>query len=152
MLKLAHVSAAIAELDSKNLAVIQARAGISLERTLVEIAKGAFFDVRNMFNADGSPKGIHELDDITAAAIEGIDVVEQYAGSGDERVFVGVIKKYKLAKRSTSLDMLMKHLNGYKAENDSKGAATASALLTLLGDMRRSSLPIVEQVDNDHGV
>lgn len=152
LLTFPDVRAELNRMEARQLAGIEAECKVSLEATLRELAKGAFYDVRNLFNKDGSPRAISELDDITAAAIEGIDVVEQYAGSGEDRVYAGTIKKYKLAKRTTNLDMLMKHLNGYKAENDIKGAANASALLTLLGDMRRSSLPIVAQVEDDHGV
>jgi phage terminase small subunit len=56
------------------LARVQESTGITLERTIAEVAKGAFLDVRRMFNDDGSPKGIHELDDETASAMEGIEV------------------------------------------------------------------------------
>jgi phage terminase small subunit len=39
---------------------------ITADRVLKEIAKLAFFDVRKLFNSDGSPKQICELDDDTA--------------------------------------------------------------------------------------
>ena len=149
LLQHADVSRAIAAFEATTLIKIQNKTGITLERTLTEIARGAFFDVRKLFNDDGSPKGINELDDETASAIEGIDVVEQFQGTGEDRVFIGHIKKYKLAKRSTSLDMLMKHLNGYKDDNKSKGEGTANALVTLLMEMKRSSLPIVHEVPRD---
>ena len=152
LLTFPDVRAEMRRMEDGHLARVEAECGVTLEMTVRELAKGAFFDVRNLFNADGSPKAINELDDITAAAIEGVEVVEQFIGSGEDRVHIGTVKKYKLARRTASLDMLMKHLNGYKAENDAKGAATANALLTLLGDMRRSSLPVVQQVDDDHGV
>lgn len=149
MLKSAAIAASIAAFEAPALAKLKRRAGITLERTLTEIAKGAFYDVRNLFNADGSPKDINELDDETAAAIEGVEVLEHFQGTGEDRVFVGHIKKYKLAKRSTSLDMLMKHLNGYAADNKGKGEGAASALVTLLTDMKRSHLPIVYEVPRD---
>ncbi len=150
LLRHAQIALEIDRLDAELLAQVQKRTGISLERTLTEIAKGAFYDVRKLFNADGSPKEISELDDETAAAIEGVEVMEQFQGTGEDRVFVGHIKKYKLAKRSTSLDMLMKHLNGYAADNKGKGEGAVSSLVTLMMQMRRSYLPIVHEVPRDN--
>jgi phage terminase small subunit len=123
--------------------------GISLASTLVSIARSALYDPRKLFKADGSPKDITELDDDTAMAIEGIEVVETYAGTGEERVFTGYVKKYKMARRSSAQDMLMKHLGGYKADDDSRGEGASNALMSLLSSMRRSALPIVQRVDHD---
>lgn len=136
-------------IDARVLELVQVNTGINLERTLREIARGAFFDVRKLFNPDGSPKDITELDDDTASAIEGIEVIEQFSGNGENRVFTGNVKKYKLARRASSLDMLMKHLNGYDADNKGKGEGAVNALITLLLEMKRSSLPIVYEVPRD---
>ena len=136
-------------MDAEALALVQKRTGVSLEKTLKEISKQAFYDPRRMFREDGSALNINELDDIEAAAIEGFEVEEVFAGRGDERVSVGRIVKVKLAKRSAALDMLMKHLNGYKAHEQGKGEGAVNALAELLGTMRRSSLPVVQQVQDD---
>lgn len=144
-----RVAREIARLDAQELASVQKRSGITLEKTLKEIAKGAFYDPRRMFNEDGTAKGINELDDIEAAAIEGFEVEEVFAGRGDERMAVGRVIKVKLAKRAVSLDMLMKHLNGYKAHEQGKGEGAVNALAELLGGMRRSALPVVQQVGDD---
>lgn len=141
----------IARLEAQMLDAMQKRTGITLEKTLTEIGKGAFYDPRRMFNEDGFFKGIHELDDIEAAAIEGFDIEEQFVGKGDERVATGRTIKVKLAKRAVSLDMLMKHLNGYKAHEQGKGEGAVNALAELLGGMRRSSVPIVQQVNDTQG-
>jgi phage terminase small subunit len=47
---------------------------ISVERTLNELARCAYSDVRALFNADGSFKSIAELDADIAACIEGVEV------------------------------------------------------------------------------
>ena len=49
---------------------------ITADRVLKEIARPAFLDIRKAFNADGSLKPIHDLDDDTAAAIAGLEVSE----------------------------------------------------------------------------
>ena len=103
--------------------------GVTLERVINEIAKGAFFDPRAMFNEDGSPKAITDLADREASALAGFEMLEQFEGSGPDRVFVGHLKKFKLSERKAYLDMLMKHLGGYEKDNEQK----TSPLVELLG-------------------
>ena len=75
---------------------------ITVERVMQEYAKLGFFDPRNLFRPDGSPKEISELDDETAAALAGLDVQEVYDGFGEDRKFVGYTKKYKLTDKFQS--------------------------------------------------
>lgn len=129
------------ELNSRRsaaLAKVQKDTGITLERTLREIARGAFFDVRKLFNADGTPKSIQDLDDDTAAVLAGLEV--QQIGADDGAV--AMVKKYKLSDRKGYLDMLMKHLGGYKKDNEQGAEANANAIATLIGRMGKSTLPI----------
>lgn len=86
------------------------RTEITQDRVLQEYARLAFFDARKLFCADGRPKDITELDDDTAAALVGLDVQELYEGAGEDRKFVGYVKKYKLADKKGSLDSLGRHL------------------------------------------
>lgn len=116
------VKSEIVRLETEQLAQVQRDTGISLERTLREIAKGAFFDPRAFFTADGNLKPITELDDISAAALAGFEITE-VGGRGKDSV-LSFVSKAKLADRKGYLDMLMKHLGGYKADND-QGAAEA---------------------------
>jgi phage terminase small subunit len=52
------------------------RLDITADQVLQELAKLAFFDVRELFNGDGSPKRIHELNANTAAGIAGFECFE----------------------------------------------------------------------------
>ena len=79
---------------------------ITAEMIVAELAKLAFFDVRKLFNGDGTPKAIHDLDDETAAAIQGIDV----ANVGNEAIGVGQVMKIKLADKRASLETIGRHL------------------------------------------
>ena len=63
-----------------------ARLGITAERVMRERSRLAFFDPRRLFASNGEPIPIHELDDDTAAALAGLDVHEEFAGSGAERI------------------------------------------------------------------
>jgi phage terminase small subunit len=147
-----RVAAEIKRIEAEELERIRQRTGIDLESTLKSIARVAFADPRKLFHDDGRPKDISELDDDTAGAIEGIEVVENYAGTGEDRTFVGYTKKYKLARRSPAQDMLMKHLNGYKATQDGEAASSENALVNLLGSMRRSALPVANEVEPDENL
>lgn len=93
---------------------------ISTERILQERARLSFFDVRKLFDKDGKPIPIHELDDDSAAAIAGLEVVEQFEGTGDNKQFVGYLKKYKLSDKGASLTALEKHLGMYEKDNSQK--------------------------------
>lgn len=98
------------------------RVEITQDRVLMELARIAFFDPRKLLNADGTPKPLHELDDDTAAAIAGLDVLEEFEGSGQDRVQVGVVKKYKIADKNTALTNAMKHLGLLKDKVEHTGA------------------------------
>jgi phage terminase small subunit len=98
---------------TKRLEDRKARTEITQDTVLQEIARIALFDPRKLFKEDGSPKPINELDDDTAAAIAGVDVVEGFEGSGTDRVFVGYTKKYKIADKNAALEKLARHLDLY---------------------------------------
>lgn len=117
------------------------KVGLTVERTLQELARMAFFDPRKLFNADGSPKQITELDDDTAAALAGLDVHEEYTGQGEDKVFVGYTKKYKLVDKNAAIDKAMKHFGQYKRDNEQ----TMNPMLEFLkGLSGNSALPIVK--------
>ena len=106
----------LSELDKRKKVVFD-NLKITTERILLERARMAFFDPRKLFDAEGKPIPIQELDDDTAAALAGMDVVEEYVGSGNERVFVGYTKKYKLADKHASLASLERQMGMYEADN-----------------------------------
>lgn len=88
---------------------IAERAGITAERVLRERARLAFFDARKLFDQDGMPIPLHLLDDDTAAAVMGVDVLEQFGREGEDRVLTGFVKKYRLATKDASLAALEKY-------------------------------------------
>lgn len=108
------------ELDKRRTEICQ-KLQITTETVLREVARLALFDPRKLFNADGSPKSITDLDDDTAAAIAGLEVVEEFKNSEEGREFVGYTKKYKIADKNSSLDKLMKHLGLYEKDNKQAG-------------------------------
>lgn len=98
-------------------AVVIEKMELTTERTLREIARVAYFDPRKLFHANGAPKSLMELDDDTAAAIAGLDVLEEFDGTGQDRVLIGHIKKYKIADKNSALEKAMKHLGEYEKDH-----------------------------------
>jgi phage terminase small subunit len=94
----------------KQMAARSERTKITQDKVLNELAKIGFFDVRKLMNEKGEPIPLHEIDDETAAAIVGLDVLEEYEGTGKDKILIGHIKKYKLADKRAALVDIGKHL------------------------------------------
>lgn len=142
LLKHVEISTGIKQLIEQQLAQVTHETGITLERTLREIARIGYFDPRRMFGPDGRPLNITELDDDVAAAISGLDVVEQRDEVGG---VIGYVKKWKLADKKGGLDMLMRHLGGYKNDNEQGALPVADALRAFFAHLHNGAgrLPIV---------
>ncbi len=100
------------------------RMALSAERTRLEIARLSYFDPRKLFRANGEPVPVHELDDDSAACIAGLEVLEQYEGSGKDRVFVGYLKKYKIADKNAALEKAAKIDGLYEKDNEQNKPVT----------------------------
>jgi phage terminase small subunit len=81
-------------------AVLLEKVGLSVERTLREIARVAYFDPRRLFDAEGRLKAVTELDDDTAAALSSLEVEE-----GDVTT-----RKVKFFDKNAALEKAIKHL------------------------------------------
>lgn len=121
------------------------RMELSVERTRLEIARLAYFDPRKAWDKDGAPIPLHKLDDDTAAAIAGFEVMEQFEGNGEERRLVGHLKKYKVADKNAALEKASKILGMYEKDNEQK----ANPLVALLEGMRRSTLPVQDNPSDE---
>lgn len=113
----------------------------SASRVLLEASRLATFDPRKLFFDDGTPKPITALDDDTAAALAGLEVVEEFEGSGEDRKFVGYTKKYKVADKNSALEKLFKHHGLYEKDNEQK----TDAISVFLNGLKSSSLPVVKR-------
>ncbi len=82
-------------------------AGISLSETLNKLRQITMYDVRKLFDEEGVPKKIHELDDDTAAAIVGI-----------KPNLIGM--EYKMADRVAAVEKAMKYHGLYEKDNEQK--------------------------------
>ncbi|HBC94826.1 MAG TPA: hypothetical protein DCZ10_18490 [Pelotomaculum sp.] len=100
---------------------VKERNMVTIQRILQEYARLGFYDPRKFFNDDGSPKGIQELDDDTAAVLAGLEVMEIWEGRGDNRQFVGYLKKYKLPDKKGALDSMARHLGMFVEKKEITG-------------------------------
>jgi phage terminase small subunit len=100
------IATAIKAAQEKRLAKLE----LTADRVLLEVARLAYFDPRKLFNADGTPKAITDLDDDTAACIAGLEVLEQFNGSGKDREVIGNLKKYKVFDKNAALTNALKVL------------------------------------------
>lgn len=115
LLSKAIVSEEIERKQGKKLGKLE----ISAERVLQEFARLAFYDPGKFFEDDGSLKRVKDLDDDTRMAMSGLEVMEMFEGTGDEKHAYGLLKKVKLASKLTALESLGKHLKlfGDSAQN-----------------------------------
>lgn len=116
---------------------------LTAERIKQEIARLALFDPRKLFDSDGQPKPITELDDDTAAALAGLDVLEEFEGTGEDRKFVGYTKKYKIADKNSALEKAARILGLFEKDN----AQRTDPLKELLGRFKPASLGVVADPD-----
>jgi phage terminase small subunit len=82
-------------------------AGISLNETLQKLRQITMYDVRKLFDENGLPKRISELDDDTAAAVVGI-----------KPGLIGM--EYKMADRVAAIEKAMKYHGLYSKDNEQK--------------------------------
>jgi len=87
---------------------------LGLEMILSEYKKIAFFDLRKVYNESNSLIDIKSFDDASAAAVSGIEVLEEFEGTGADRRHIGNTVKLKLSDKRAALDSICKVL-GYAA-------------------------------------
>lgn len=119
------VTARIKELQEE----IAKEAVFSAREILLMLKKLVMFDPRKLFKEDGSPKAISELDDETAFAIQGLDVLEEFDYEGDQKVLIGHTKKYKLADRNAAIEKAMRHLCLFPNKLEVSGNLTLEQLI-----------------------
>jgi phage terminase small subunit len=86
---------------------------LAVERTLAELARVCFSDVRKLYNQDGSLKKVNELDADTAAAVASFEVEEVELGDKVVRRTI----KVKLWDKNAGLEKAMRHLGLNNRDN-----------------------------------
>lgn len=118
---------------------------LTKERVLKEYEKIAMFDLRTLYDENNALKSISELSDEAGAAITGIEVLEEFAGSGQDKIHIGNTVKIKLNSKIAALDSIV-DVMGWKAPTktattDTKGNDIApysdSQVNKILEEMRK---------------
>lgn len=110
--------------DPKVLAIISGvtenaakKAGLSVERTLLEVSRLAYSDPRRFYDKKtGQLIPVHLLDDDVAACIASLEVDEIKVG----QEVVGQTKKIKHWDKNSALEKAMKYHGLYEADNKQK--------------------------------
>jgi phage terminase small subunit len=121
-------------------------ADITPEKTLLELGRVAFSDVRGLYDADGQLLSPAELDDDAAAAVASFEDELRYEGRGDDKVPVRV-RKVKRADKIAALGILARH-HKIVGEVGDGVSALASALADRL-NATRPPVAIIEEVNKD---
>jgi len=108
--------------------------GVHSERILTEVARVGLSDLRKLYNEDGSLKLPHEWSDEAAAAIAGVEVLEEFIGKGKARTLVGHTKKVRVFDKVRALELLSKNLGiiGNGKHRDEDGDEGIERVLTTL--------------------
>lgn len=109
----------VAEYISARQKSLQEKMHITQERVLAEYAKLAFLDPRKFFKPNGDLIPITELDDSTAAALSGMDIVEN---RGEGGLVVDYTKKIKMIDKKGALDSIARILGMFKDKTEISGA------------------------------
>lgn len=102
------------------------------EEVLEGYTRDATFDPRKLYNEDGTLKKITELDDDTALAIAGIEVIDGPMGI--------TTKKYKIPNKQANRDSLSKYHGLFEKDNLQRAPEWLAVILAALPE------PVREQV------
>lgn len=86
---------------------------VTLDEVLKEMSEWLRFNVKTIFNEDGSMKQLAEMTDQEASSIASYECVELFGGSGENKVQIGYLKKVKLLDKRAVADMFLKKFGAY---------------------------------------
>jgi len=103
------ISIRVSELRAK----IAKRNEVTLDEVLQEMAEWLRFNVKSVFNEDGTMKSLHEMTDQESSSISSYEVVELFRGNGEERIKTGELKKVKLIDKRAVAEMFLKKFGAF---------------------------------------
>lgn len=122
----------IHELQTEHATAVMATA----QRTMAEIGRIAFGDIRDLFDESGNLLPVDQLDSDAAARVASIDVEVRWEGKGEDAVPV-TVKKVRTYDKMAALGLLAKHFKLVGDEGDGVNAL-ASALADRLRQARKN--------------
>lgn len=121
-----HVQEYIRQKQEKKLQKIEIKA----ETVLGELLKIATSDIGQAYNEDGSLKHVKDMPEEIRKSVSGVESLEVYEGSGQDRVYIGDTKKLKLWDKTKALEMLGRHLKLYTDVVEHKGTINLAERLS----------------------
>lgn len=123
LLRNVKVAAAIAAGQARRAQKLE----ITAERVLGELAKLAFYDVGELFDEKGNILPVHRMDEMSRAAIAGMETeTRDVPGGGPSRC---VIRKVKLADKGLNLERLGRYLKLFTDRIEHDGRVTLEQLV-----------------------
>jgi phage terminase small subunit len=132
-----NVSARVAQFRKE----VSEKSVVSQETVIKELQRIAFFDIRKLFNVDGTLKRVTELDDDTAAAIASIEVVD--IGADGQLV---LSKKFKTSEKLKALDLIGTHLGMFVKKVEDVTDPLKKAMGRMTPSDAQAALDALEQV------
>lgn len=113
-----------------------AKAEVTAERVLAEVAKLAFLDPRRLFTPGGNLVPIGDLGDDEAASIAGIEIVQRKDGRGKEADTI-TLKKIKLADKGMNLERLMRYFQMFVDRVEHSGSVGVNMIHSVPRPVRK---------------
>ena len=117
---------AVAEAIAEAQAARSKRTQIDADWVLTRLAAIADSDLRRHFGEGGTLKAVTDLDDASAAALAGVEVVTVNKGEGE----VEYVAKVKLWDKLKSLELLGRHLGIFKDRVDVEHSGGVTVVLS----------------------
>lgn len=105
------------------------RIQVDADFVLRELVALASVDLAAAYDENGNLKDIHDIPIEVRKAIAGVEVFEEYQGTGAEREYIGQTKKLKLWDRPKALEMLGRHLALFNDKLQISGSVTIESRL-----------------------
>lgn len=117
LLKDVKIQAEIAERTQVVLAKAEIATELTLENILRELGRIALFDPRRILKGDGTMLDPGDWPDDVAAAVGGLEIMEEFEGRGADRERVGFVKKLKFWDKNSAIEKAMKHFGAFEKDN-----------------------------------
>lgn len=108
---------------------LQAQAEWAVRRVLKEVQTIGVMDIRQAYDDDGRLINPKDMSRETAAAIQSLESVEYFEGSGKDREQVGWVKKVKFWNKLDAIKMMMQNLGMLVERVEHSGRVTLEQLV-----------------------
>lgn len=132
------VAAAIAALQQAR----SERTKIDADWVLRQLAAEKAADLADLFDDSGCLKPVAEWPEVwRRGPVIGVEAFEEYAGRGEDRVAVGMVRKVKLADRTRHLELIGRHVDvgafRDRVEHTGKGGGPMQTVSMTLDEFQR---------------